>query len=457
MKIIILGGGEVGGTLAASLASEKIDVTVVDSKPDRLRTLQDKLDIGAVHGHAAHPEILHQAGIEDADILIAVTATDEVNMVACQIAHTLYHTPTKICRIRSNNYVAKKELFRSGAVPVDVIISPESLVTEYVMGLLEFPGTLQVINFADQAVQLVAVRAQAGDKFIGKTLYDIHKMTPKQDARVAAIFRGDRAIEPARTTEIEPQDEVFYVAATENIRPVMQELGQLSKPYNRIMIAGGGNIGLRLAQNIEKKYSVKIIEKNAERATTLAENLSKAVVLQGSASDAELLNSEGIDSIDVFIALTNDDEANIMSSLLAKKMGARKVVTLIANPAYVDLVQGADIDVAFAPQLITIGSILKHIRKGDTAAVHSLRRGAAEALEIVAHGDHKSSKVIGRCIDEIALPKGVRIGAIVRGKEVIIAHRNVVIEPEDHLVVFLADKNQIPAVESLFSVGIGFF
>jgi trk system potassium uptake protein TrkA len=457
MKIIILGGGQVGGTLAASLASEKIDVTVVDSKAERLRTLQDKLDIGAVLGHAAHPEVLHQAGIEDADILIAVTATDEINMIACQIAHTLYHTPTKICRIRSNNYVAKKELFRSGAVPVDVIISPEMLVTEYVMGLLEFPGTLQVINFADQAVQLVAVRAQAGDKFIGKTLYDIHKMTPKQDARVAAIFRGDRAIAPVRTTEIEPLDEVFYVAATNNIRPVMQELGQLSKPYNRIMIAGGGNIGLRLAQAIEKKYSVKIIEQDPTRATKLAENLTKAVVLQGSASDAELLNSEGIDNIDVFIALTNDDEANIMSSLLAKKMGARKVVTLIANPAYVDLVQGADIDVAFAPQLITIGSILKHIRKGDTAAVHSLRRGAAEALEIVAHGDQKSSKVIGRSIDEIALPKGVRIGAIVRGKEVIIAHRNVVIEPEDHLVVFLADKTQIPAVESLFAVGLNFF
>lgn len=457
MKIIILGAGQVGGALAESLTTEKMDITLVDNAPARLRELRDKLDIGTVLGHAAHPEILHQAGAEDADILVAVTGSDELNMMACQIAHTLYHTPTKICRVRSPSYVQRTDLFNNDAIPVDVLISPEQLVTDHIIGLLDYPGALQVLNFADDLVRLVAIRAQAGDKFIGETLYDIRKMTPKHDARVAAIFRGDRAIKPSRTTEIEPLDEVFYIAAKENIRPVMQELGQLNRPYNRLMIAGGGNIGMRLAKAIEGKYSVKLIEKNEERANHLAEQLGKSIVLCGSSSDKELLLSENIEAIDVFIALTNDDEANIMSSLLAKKLGARKVITLIANPAYVDLVQGGDIDIAFAPQQITIGSLLTHVRRGDMAAVHSLRRGAAEALEIVAHGDAKTSKVIGRRVDELNLPEGVRVGALVRGKEVIVAHKNVLIEPEDHIVVFLADKNQIPAVEALFQVGIGFF
>ncbi|MGB5323980.1 MAG: Trk system potassium transporter TrkA [Pseudomonadales bacterium] len=458
MKIIILGAGQVGTALAESLSNEKqMEVTLVDNHPARLRDLRDKLDIGIVQGHASHPEILRSAGAEDADILVAVTGVDEINMMACQIAHTLYHTPTKICRVRAKSYVQHATLFQSSAIPIDVLISPEQLVTDHIIGLLEHPGALQVLNFADGRARLVAIRAQAGDKFIGETLYDIRKMTPKHDARVAAIFRGDRAIKPQRETEIEPLDEVFYIAAAENIKPVMQELGQLSRPYRRLMIAGGGNIGLRLAQAIENKYSVKLIEWNEERADFIAEQLGKTIVLKGSASDRELLLSENIDAIDVFIALTNDDEANIMSSLLAKRLGARKVITLIANPAYVDLVQGADIDIAFAPQQVTIGSLLTHVRRGDMAAVHSLRRGAAEAIEIIAHGDAKTSKVVGCRIDELALPEGVRFGAIVRGKKVIVAHQDVVIEPEDHVVVFVADKNQIHAVESLFQVGIGFF
>ena len=457
MKIVILGAGQVGGTLAESLANERMDITVVDSDSSRLRELQDKLDIGVINGHAAHPDVLLSAGIEDADMLVAVTGSDEINMLACQIAHSIYRTPTKICRIRSNSYVEQKTLFANDAIPIDVIIAPEKLVTDHIIGLLEYPGALQVIDFANGAVQLVAIRAQAGDKFIGETLYNIQKMTPKQDARVAAIFRGDRTIKPERTTEIEPLDEVFYVAAKDNIRPVMQELGQLSRPYNRIMIAGGGNIGLRLAQAIENQYSVKIIEQNSERAEALSEQLNKTIVLHGSSSDTELLHSENIDSIDVFIALTNDDEANIMSSLLAKKLGARKVITLITNPAYVDLVQGEDIDIAFAPQLITLGSLLTHVRRGDMAAVHSLRRGAAEALEIIAHGDNKNSKVVGKRLDDIETPQGVRIGAIVREGKVLIAHRDVVVETDDHVIVFLADKTQIPAVEALFQVGLGFF
>ncbi len=458
MKIVILGAGQVGSALTESLVSEKIDLVVVDSQSKRLAELNERFDIATVHGHAAHPSTLDEAGIEDADILVAVTGSDEINMMACQIAHTLYHTPTKICRIRTTNYAEEKRLFDDGAIPVDVIISPEELVTQFVSGLLNYPGTLQVMDFAGGKVQLVAIRAQAGDKFIGETLYDITKMTPKQDVRVAALFRKERSLEPKRHTEIEPGDEVFYIAAKKNIRPVMQELGQLSRPYHRIMIAGGGGFGLSLALALENQYEVKVIEHDSYRALYLAEKLQKAMVLNGSANNRDLLVSENIENVDVFIALTDDDEANIMSSLLAKKLGARKVIALIANPAYVDLIQGVNIDIAFAPQMVTIGSLLKHVRRGDMAAVHSLRRGAAEALEIVAHGDSKSSKVVGRKIGDIHCPDGVRFGAIVRNdKEVIIAHQNVVIEPEDHVIIFLSDKKQIPAVESLFQVGFGFF
>ena len=457
MKIVILGAGQVGGTLAESLASEQIDITLVDRSGPRLRELQDRLDIATVAGHAAHPDVLQRAGIEDADMLVAVTGSDELNMVACQIAHSLFRTPTKICRIRAHSYASQAQLFGDDSIPIDVIIAPEQLVTDHIIGLLAYPGALQVIDFADGAVQLIAIRTQAGDKFIGETLYNIRKMTPKQDARVAAIFRGDRTIKPERSTEIEPQDEVFYVAAKSNIRPVMRELGQLNRPYHRIMIAGGGNIGLRLAAAIEQQYTVKIIEPREDRAQYLSEHLEKTLVLHGSASDSDLLQSENIDCVDVFIALTNDDEANVMSSLLAKKLGARKVITLITNTAYIDLVQGADIDIAFSPQMITIGGLLKHVRRGDMAAVHSLRRGAAEALEIIAHGDNKSSKVVGRRLDSIDLPDGVRIGAIVRGDEVLIAHRDIVVETDDHVIIFLADKTQIPAVEALFQVGLGFF
>ena len=457
MKIIILGGGRVGGSLAESLASEKIDITVIDSNEAKIRELQDRLDIGCIHGHAAHPDILRSGGLEDADMLVAVTGSDEINMIACQIAHSLYRTPTKICRIRATSYINQKNLFNDQAIPIDVIISPGKLATNHIKGLLEHPGSLQVLNFANGAAQLIAIRAHKGDRFVGHTLYEIHKMTPDQDARVAAIFRGDSAIEPSRETVIQPNDEVFYIAAKDNIRPVMKELGQLSKPYKKIMIAGGGNIGLHLAQSIEDDYDVKIIEAEQIRAQTLSESLNKAIVLHGNVSDTELLNNENIEKVDVFIALTNDDEANIMSSLLAKKMGARKVITLINNTAYINLVQGEDIDVAFAPQLVTLGSILAHVRKGDMAAVHSLRRGAAEALEIIAHGDEKNSNVIGKKLADIRLPEGVRIGAIVRDNDVLIAHRDVTIQPEDHVVVFLVDKTQIPAVEKLFHVGLGFF
>ena len=461
MKIIILGAGQVGGTLAQNLASEANDITVVDNSETKLQLLRDRLDIGVVNGMASHPEILIQAGIHDADMLIAVTNDDETNMVACQVAYSLFRTPTKIARVRANSYLAKANLFGNDAIPIDVLISPEQLVSNDIARLVEYPGALQVLDFADGNVQLVAVKAYYGGPLVGHELRFLRQHMPKVDTRVAAIFRRDRPIRPTGTTVIEADDEVFFIAARSDIRAVMSELRRLETNYKRITIAGGGNIGLRLTRELEQRYSVRLIEQNAKRCEQLSEQLDRAIVLKGSASDQELLLEENIQDTDVFIALTNDDEANIMSSLLAKRLGARKVMTLINNPAYVDLIQGGEIDIAISPQQTTIGSLLTHVRRGDMVNVHSLRRGAAEAIEIIAHGDSRSSKVVGRTIDEINLPDGANIGAIVREKndkkEVLIAHDDIVVETGDHVILFLVTKKHIRDIEQLFQVGFTFF
>jgi trk system potassium uptake protein TrkA len=457
MKIIILGAGQVGASVAANLASEANDITVVDEDAATLQELQGRLDIRTVKGFASHPETLAQAGADDADMIIAVTNSDETNMIACQVAYTLFHTPTKIARVRSVEYLNHMRLFAQEALPVDVLISPEQLVTDYIQRLIENPGALQVLDFAGGKVQLVAVHAFYGGPLVGHELRDLKEHMPGIDARVASIFRQGKPIAPEGDTIIEADDEVFFIAAHKHIRAVMGELRKMDRAVKRVMLAGGGNIGMRLASAIEGRYQVKIIERQEERARMLSETLDKSIVLLGDAADEELLLEENIENTDVFCALTNDEEANILSAMLAKRLGARKVMSLINRASYVNLVQSGTIDVAISPQQATIGSLLTHVRRGDVVMVHSLRRGAAEAIEAVAHGDRASSKVVGRSIDEIKLPKGTTIGAIVRGEEVIIAHHDTVIETDDHVILFLADKKCIQEVERLFQVGVTFF
>ena len=457
MKIIILGAGQVGGTLAEHLAGEANDITVVDTDGDRLRSLGDRLDIRIVQGHASFPAVLLKAGAEDADMLVAVTSSDETNMIACQVTHTLYHTPTKIARVRSAAYLSRDALFNNNAIPVDVLISPEQVVTHYIKRLIEIPGALQVIDFAGGKAQLVAVKALEGGPLVGQQLRQIRQHMPDVDTRVAAIFRRDRAILPRGDTVVEADDEVFFIAARQDIRAVMGELRSLDNTNKRVVIAGGGQIGERLAEAIQSRYQVKIIEIDPTRCRHLSDTLANTVILHGSASDRDLMIEENVAQADIFLALTNDDEANIMSSLLAKRLGARKVMTLINNPAYVDLVQGGEIDIAISPQLATLGTLLAHVRRGDIVSVHSLRRGAAEAIEAVAHGDATSSKVVGKAVDNIALPSGTTIGAIIRDEAVIIAHGSTVIEAGDHVILFVVDKKHIREVEKLFHVGLSFF
>jgi len=481
VKIIILGAGQVGSSVAESLVSEANDITMVDIDPKRLALLQDRLDLRTVVGNASHPSVLVNAGAHDADMVLAVTEHDETNLVACKLAATLFNTPTKIARIRSTEYLAHPEIFSTENFCVDFAISPEQILTEYIEKLIEFPEALQVLDFASGKVSLVAVRALEGGSLVGQQLQELRRHVPNVDTRVAAIFRKDRPIIPEGDTVIEAEDEVFFIAATEDIRTVMRELRKMDKPVKHVMIAGGGKIGRRLGVTLEKDYQVKIIEHNYQVSERLAEELSDALVLHGDATDEALLESENIAEMDMFCALTNDEENNIMSALLAKRMGAHKVIALINRGAYVDLVQGSRIDIAISPAQVTIGSLLAYVRHGDVVAVHSLRRGAAEALELVAHGDARSSHVVGRKIEEIKLPKGATIGAIVRGLprseglfggnslsgdeesaepaspvQVIIAHHDTIIESEDHVILFVVNRKMIRAVEKLFQVNVGF-
>jgi trk system potassium uptake protein TrkA len=457
MKIIILGANQVGSALAETLANEANDITVVDADTERLRELKDHIDIGTVAGHPSLPDVLEKAGGQDADMIIAVTESDEINMVACRVAYSLFQTPKKICRIRASSYLVSDKLRGQHGLAVDTIISPELIVSSDIERLLDLPGSLQVLDFADGKVQLVAVKAYYGGPLVGQEIRLLRQHMPSVDTRVAAIFRKDRPIIPEGSTVIEAGDEVFFVAAQKDIRACMSDLRRMDKPYKRLMIAGGGNIGMRLAQSVEDRYQVKIIERNLERCSLISETLNNAIVLNGEASQRDLLIEENISDTDVFLALTNDDEANIMSSLLAKRLGAKKVMTLINNSAYVDLVQGGEIDIAISPQQATIGKLLAHVRRGDVVNVHSLRRGAAEAMEAIAHGDEASSKVVGRAIEDIDLPEGTTIGAIVRNDEVLIAHDNTVVEPDDHVILFLVDRKRISEVERLFQVGFSFF
>lgn len=451
MKILILGAGQVGRTAAYHLSREPAnEVTVVDTNEDVLRDLQDRLDVRAVAGHGAYPNVLESAGIGDTDILVALTNSDEVNIVACEIAHTLYRTPTKIARIRAPEYTQREQLFTEGALAVDVWISPEQLVTEHIARLLSYPGALQVVDFADGRVQLVGVRARREGLLVGRELRALKEHLPDTEARVAAIYRNERLVTPVGDTIVEENDEIFFVAAQDDLRRVLAELRRSEDPVRRLVIAGGGNIGLRLARTLEKSNQVKLIERDARRARRISELLENTIVLNGDAADEELLVEENIDSADVFAALTNSEEANVLSAMLAKRLGARRVMALINRPSYGQLMENHSIDIVISPQTITIGTLLAHVRRGDVVRVHSLRRGAAEAIEAVVHGSRERSRVVGRSLEQIELPEGASIVAIVRGERVIMAHHDTTVEAEDHVILFLSDRRHIDAVSRLF-------
>ena len=462
MNIIILGAGRVGESVAESLASEQNDITVIDQDSARLRLLEERLDLRGVVGNGIQPSVLREAGAKDADMLIACAAADESNLVVCKIAHDLFNVPTTIARVRSPEFVEGDELMGKNGFAVDRVICPEESVMRHIHQLIDYPEALQVLEFAQGRVSLIAVRASAGGALVGHTIGEFRDKFPAAEMRVVALYRLDTEMEATKSTRILPGDEVFVLAATDQIRYVLAAIHNIDKPVQRVMIAGGGKVGLRLARSLVGQCQVKLVEQDKVRCEYLASQLpSSVLVLHGDAIDEELLVEENVTEMDLFLALTNDDEDNIMGAMLAKRMGAKRVMALINRRAYADMMQGSAIDIAISPAQTVIGELLAHIRRGDVAAVHSLRRGAAEALEGVARGDAKTSKLVGRRIEEIKLPKGARFGAIVRGEgkgaQVLMPHHDTLIEANDHVIIFIPNKRLVREVEKLFTVSATFF
>ena len=484
MKIIILGAGRVGQSVADSLVSERNDITVIDTDAERLRDLESRFDLRGVVGNGIEPAVLAEAGAQDTDLLIACAAQDETNLVCCKVAQLMFNIPKRIARVRSTGFQRDERLVGPEGFAVDRIICPEESLTRYIGKLIDYPEAMQVREFAGGRACLVSVRARAGAPMVGHTVAEMRNSTPDVAVRLVAIYRRfpeepDRFVACAGETRIEPGDEVFVLAARAHIAHVLATLHRRDatpvRPVRRIMIAGGGRVGLHLALELGKepgRFLVKIIEDDSARCIELASRLpSDVLVLQGDTTDENLLGDESIDEIDLFLALTDDDEDNIMSCLLAKRLGARRVLALINRRSYADLMHGTQIDIALSPAQAMLGELLAYVRQGDVQAVHSLRRGVAEALEIVVRGDRKTSRVVGRKVSDLALPRDVHIGLIVRGlpdspdvsadelrePQVIIPRSGTVLESNDHVVFFLPHKRLVRDVEKLFRVSPTFF
>jgi len=452
MKILILGAGQVGSTLAKYLSEDDDnDITIIDKDEINLLDLQRHLDIKTVCGFASYPNILEEADIRNMDMVIAVTRSDEGNMLACQMAHTLYQVDKKIARVRTAEYLHRKELFSDDAIPIDFIITPEGLVTNYIKRVVEEPGAEQVFEFENGLVQLVETKAYAGTPIVGHSIKELHKHLPNIHMRIVSLYRNGQPIPAYGDTVIKDGDRVYFVTKKESVSKVLKEFRRLDKAYRNIIIAGGGRIGLNLAKHLEKNHRVRIIEQSKERVKELADELEDVLVLRGNASDEELLLEEGIENTDLFLALTDSDEINVIVSILAKRLGAHKTIALVKRNVYEDLAeQSDDVDMVISPDQITTSGILAHIRKGDTMMVHSLRQGKSEAIELIVHGDKDHSDVVGRSIGEINLPDGVVVGSIVRNNKVIMGSRVLIIEEGDHVLLVLTDVNKIHEVEKLF-------
>lgn len=450
MKILILGAGSTGASVAEALASEENDIVVVDFKVDLLEGLKERFDIATVAGNAAHPSILEQAGISNTDMVIAVTDRDETNMLACLIINALYNKPRTIARVRAIDYLKHPRLFSPKGIPVDIVISPEQIVMQSIRNLIEFPGVLQVSEFANGLVRLFSVKVIANGDLTGKKIKTLKERFVSGKTRVVAIFRQGLPLGVNGDATIETGDEVFFVAPRKEVRRVLDELGKLEAPIKRIIIAGGGHVGKRLALALEDKYQVKIIERDPNRAKKIANDLDKTVVLLGDCADEKLLLDESIEATDLFCAITDNDGVNIISASLAKSLGARKTICLLNHASYTKLVHGTSIDAVILPNQETLGSILKHVRSGDVAQVISLCGGTAEAIEAIAHHNGQEDSVVGKQVDSVKFPPGIVMGALIRNNEVIAVHHDTIFKENDHVIMFAMNKKLIPHIEKSF-------
>lgn len=471
MRILILGAGKVGASVAGNLVSESNDITIVDKDKNKINEIQGMYDLQGIVGDATSPSVLADAGAADADMLVAVTASDETNLATTLIAEQLFNIPARIARVRNEELREYPALLSTSGFRATSVIWPEEAVTNSIVQLIHYPEALQVIDFSTADLILVSVKTDAGSKMAGKTVADIHQVLPDAKVQIVSISRQKFSVTNIRPdTVINPGDEVFFLTLKSEASNIIRVFRQKVRRYDRIMIAGGGSLSLQLARALDSSetangdnYNIKILEGDPSRCQYLSEHLSSSVlVLNGDMTDESLFINEGIANIDVFIAVSNDDEDNFMSCLLAKRLGAHCTIALINRSSYIDLIDSTNIDIAFSPTESVLSDLLRHIRQGDVVSAHTLRRGAAEAMEIVAHGTPKNSKVIGKPVTKLNLPHGVTIGCIVRkeddSQEVLMAsEKDLSIEDDDHVIIFADSRQQVPEIEKLFAPSVGFF
>lgn len=470
MKILIVGAGRIGTSVAESLVSEANDITVVDLDAEHINSLQQRFDLRGIVGNAASPQVLTDAGAADTDMLIAVTSSDETNLVVCKLCARIFNIPTRIARVRNNELRDYPRILGEEGFEATSIIWPEQALVSYITKLIDFPEALQVQEFGEGLANLLAVRAKGGSPLVGRPIRDLYTHLPEVPARIVAVFRRNRRLEINAATIIEAGDEVICLCDSRDARHVMSEFRHREKPIRNIVLAGKPSMVLSLTrlllsgekQQSKQNYNIRILEKDKAAVRKLSKDLGDgAIVIEGDFTDEDVLEATGIETCDLFLAISEDDENNILGALLAKKLGALKTIALVNRRAYGDLMQGSQIDITLSTTNAALGELIRHVRRGDVAAAFSLRRGAAEALEIVAHGDRRSSRVVGRRIGSISLPEGCAIGALIRGTDdnalVLMGDKETVIEAEDHVIVFVPSKKLIPKIERLFTVNVGFF
>ena len=461
MRILILGAGRVGESVAETLVSEANDITLINDEPQRLRVLEERLELRGVAGNGTLPSVLRGAGAEDCDLFIAATGRDETNLVACKVAHDVFGIPTTIARLRSMEF-GEGELLGKTGFAVDRVICPEESVTRYLHLLVDYPEALQVVRFSQGQAHMAVVRVAAGSALAGRSIAEFRAQHTELPMRIVAVYRDDAEQPLGPDTRVQPGDEIFVLAGREHLRGALHAIGNPDRQVRRVMLAGGGRVGLRLARQLAGRCQVKIIEADRKRCDYLAGELpTDTLVLHGDSSDEDLLQDEDVGGMDLFIAPTSDDQDNTLPSMLAKRLGARRVISLVNRRVYADLLAGSTIDIAISPAQVVIGELLMHVRRGAVAAVHSLRRGLAEALEGIARGDAKTSHLVGRRVEQIKLPAGARVGAIVRGEgedaRTLVPRHDTVIEADDHVIIFLPHKRLVREVEKLFQVRATFF
>ncbi len=458
MKVIICGAGQVGYGIAERLAAENNDVTVVDNSPELVHRVNDTLDVRGYLGHGSHPEILDEVGARNADMLIAVTLYDEVNMVACQVAHSLFGIPTKIARIRSQTYLEPhwQDLFTRDHMPIDVIISPEIEVGDMVLRRLGLPGAFEAVNFADDQVTFIGISCDADCPVLDTPLRQLTELFPDLSAIVVAAFREGKLIIPGSDDALMAGDDAYIVAKSSQVERTLKIFGHSEKTSQRVIIAGGGNIGLYVAKKLEDSPNnrrAKIVELDRDRAIQIAESLDRTVVLNGSALSQDILKEADVTQADTFIAVTNDDQVNILSSVLARRLGCDRNLCLVNNLAYIPLVRSLNIGDSISPRAITVSRILQHVRRGRIRGVHSVQNGAGEVIEAEAL---ETSPLIGIPLQNLELPAGIRIGAVLRDEEIIIPNGSTEIRANDRIVIFSLAES-VRAVEQLFRVSLEYF